>query len=112
MIASTVTRRGMRLLESFSKLVERRKAVKLYLAHKLARFFCCQILHVPARARVLETGRLAEESVEVSRTGIYNLLTKLKRTESIGDLTKRLRWRRLDKEHYKFVDSSWRKIPI
>ena len=43
MIASTVTRRGTRLLESFSKLVERREAVKLYLAHKLAKFFCCWV---------------------------------------------------------------------
>ena len=38
MIASS---QGTRLLESFSKLVEGREAVKLYLAHKLAtcRFF-------------------------------------------------------------------------
>ena len=40
--------------------VERREAVKLYLAHKLARFFiiffCCRVLNVPTRARALETG--------------------------------------------------------
>ena len=41
-VVSTVTCQGMRLLESFSKLVERREAVKLYLAHKLARFFAVE----------------------------------------------------------------------
>ena len=34
-------------------------------------------------------GRLAEQGVEVSRTAIYNLLTKVKRMESIGDLIRR-----------------------
>ena len=29
--------------------------------------------------------RLAEERVKVSRTAVYNLLTKFKKTESIGD---------------------------
>ena len=47
---------------------------------------------------------LAEEGVEVSRTAIYNLLTKFKRTESIGDLMRRPRLRRLDEEHYRFID--------
>ena len=43
-IASTVTRQGTRFLESFSKLVEKREAVKLYLAHKQARFiYCCGV---------------------------------------------------------------------
>ena len=44
---------------TFSKLVERREAAKLYLAHKLARFFCYRVsntyLRVPAQARALET---------------------------------------------------------
>ena len=31
------------IFRSFSKLVERREAVKLYLTHKLARFFCCRV---------------------------------------------------------------------
>ena len=39
MIASS---RGTRRLESFSKLVERREAVEIYLAHKLARFFAVE----------------------------------------------------------------------
>ena len=50
--------RGTRLLESFSKLVERREAVNLYLAHKLARFFLLsslKYLRVPLRACALET---------------------------------------------------------
>ena len=58
-IASTVTCGGTRLVESFSKLVERREAVKLYLAHKLAGFFLLssfEYLRVPLQARALETG--------------------------------------------------------
>ena len=53
--------RGMRLLESFSKLVERREAVKLYLAHELAKFFAVEsqilacALEPRERAHVLET---------------------------------------------------------
>ena len=56
-IASTVICRGTRLLENFSKLVERREAVKLYLAHKLTRFYLLlslEYLRVPARAHALE----------------------------------------------------------
>ena len=44
---------GTQLLEGFSKLVERRAAVKLYLAHKLAGFFLLsshEYLRVPSRA--------------------------------------------------------------
>ena len=37
-----VSSRGTKLLESFSKLVERREAVKLYLAHELAKFFAVE----------------------------------------------------------------------
>ena len=37
-----VSSRGKRLLESFSKLVERKEAVKLYLAHELAKFFAVE----------------------------------------------------------------------
>ena len=57
-------------------------------------------LSVDVRARIVNMwranfkvkeimGRLAEEGVEVSRTAIYNLLTKFKRTESIGNLMRR-----------------------
>ena len=47
--------------------------------------------------------RLAEEGVKVSRTAVYNLLTKFK-TESIADMKRRARSRRLSEEHYRFVD--------
>ena len=68
--------------------------------------FCARIVNKwRANFKVKEiVGRLAEEGVEVSRTAIYNLLTKFKRTESIGDLTRRPRSRRLDEEHYRFID--------
>jgi hypothetical protein len=49
-IASTVTRRGTKLFESFSKLVERREAVKLELAFKLARFFAVESVCARASA--------------------------------------------------------------
>ena len=48
--------------------------------------------------------RLAEEGVKVSRTAVYNLLTKFKKTESIADMKRRARSRRLSEEHYRFVD--------
>lgn len=48
--------------------------------------------------------RLAEEGVKVSRTAIYNLLTKFRRTESIGDIKRRARSRRLSEEHFRFID--------
>ena len=48
--------------------------------------------------------RLAEEDVKVSRTAIYNLLAKFRKTESIGDIKKRPRSRRLSEEHYRFID--------
>ena len=48
--------------------------------------------------------RLAEEGVEVSRSAIYNLLTKFKKTKSIGDLKRRPHSRRLDVEQYRFID--------
>ena len=48
--------------------------------------------------------RLAEEGVKVSRTAVYNLLTKFKKTESITDMKRRARSRRLSEEHYRFVD--------
>ena len=54
--------RGMRLLERFSKLVERREAVKLYLAHKLARFFLLsslEYLRVPSRAQLYRVHAVA-----------------------------------------------------
>ena len=47
---------------------------------------------------------LAEEGVKVSRTAVYNLLTKFKKTESIADMNRRARSRRLSEEHYRFVD--------
>ena len=56
-----VSSRGTRLLESFSKLVERREAVKLYLAHELAKFFAVEsrilacALEPRERTRALET---------------------------------------------------------
>ena len=48
--------------------------------------------------------RLAEEGVKVSHTAVYNLLTKFKKTESIGDMKRRPRSRRLDEELYRFID--------
>ena len=51
MITSTVARRGMRLLESFSKLVEGREVVKLNLAHKLVRFLFAVESRILACAR-------------------------------------------------------------
>ena len=72
-IASAVTRRGTRLLESFSKVVERREAVKLYLAHKLARVFFAvesQILVCALKTRVPGTGytRLLEFDLQADAT--------------------------------------------
>ena len=44
------------------------------------------------------------EGVKVSRTAVYNLLTKFRKTESIGDIERRPRSRRLSEEHYRFID--------
>jgi transposase len=48
--------------------------------------------------------RLAEEGVKVSRTAVHNLLTKFKKTESVGDIKRRARSRRLSAEHYRHID--------
>ena len=48
--------------------------------------------------------RLAEEGVKVSRTAIYNLVSKFQKTNSIADIKRRPRLRRLSEEHYRFVD--------
>ena len=48
--------------------------------------------------------RLAEEGVKASRTSIYNLLSKFRRTNSIADIKRRPRSRRLNEEHFRFVD--------
>ena len=48
--------------------------------------------------------RLTEDGVEVSRTAIYNLLTKFKKTELSGDLTRKPRSRRLNEEQYRLID--------
>ena len=50
--------------------------------------------------------RLAEEGVKASRTAIYNLLSKFQKTNSIADIKRRPRSRRLDEEHYRFVDET------
>ena len=50
--------------------------------------------------------RLAEEGVKTSRTTIYNLLSKFQKTNSIADIKRRPRSRRLDEEHYRFVDET------
>ena len=52
---------------------------------------------------IINIYRLAEEGVKVSQTAVYNLLTKFK-TESIADMKKRARSRRLSEEHYRFFD--------
>ena len=72
-------------------------------------------LNVDVRARIVNMwrakfkvkdiiDRLAEEGVKVSRTAIYNLLTKFKKTESIGDMKRRPHLRQLDEEQYRFID--------
>ena len=48
--------------------------------------------------------RLAEEGVQVSRTAIYNLITKFHKTGSVGDMGKRPHSSILGEEHYRFVD--------
>jgi hypothetical protein len=48
--------------------------------------------------------RLAEEGVKVSRTAVHNLLTKFKKTESVGDMKRRARSRQLSAEHYRHID--------
>ena len=48
--------------------------------------------------------RLTEEGVKTSRTTIYNLLSKFWKTNSIVDIKRRPRSRRLSKGHYRFVD--------
>lgn len=48
--------------------------------------------------------RLAEEGVKTSRTAIYNLVSKFQKTNSIADIKRRPRSRRLSGEHYRFVD--------
>ena len=47
--------------------------------------------------------RLAE-GVKASRTSIYNLVSKFHRTNSIADITRQPHSRRLNEEHYRFVD--------
>ena len=44
------------------------------------------------------------EGVKASRTSIYNLVSKFQRTNSIADITRRPCLRRLNEEHYRFVD--------
>ena len=48
--------------------------------------------------------RLAEEGVKASRTTVYKLLSKFQKTNSIADIKRRPRSRRLSEEHYRFVD--------
>ena len=47
---------------------------------------------------------MAEKGIKVSQTAVYNLLTKFRKLESIGDIKRRPRSRRLSKEHYRFMD--------
>ena len=73
-------------------------------------------LSIEVRARVVNmwrakfdvkaiVDRLAEGGVKVSRTTtIYNLVSKFKKTNSVGDIKKRPRSRRLDEGHYRFID--------
>ena len=53
---------------------------------------------------------LAEEGVKTSRTTIYNLLSKFWKTSPIADIKRRPRSRRLDEEHYRFVDETMAQI--
>ena len=55
------------------------------------------------RANFTVVERLAEE-VEISRTAIYNLVSKFSTTNSVGDMKKRPRSSIFDEEHYRFVD--------
>ena len=72
-------------------------------------------LSVEVRARVVNlwrakftvkdiVERLAEEEVEISRTAIYNLVSKFSQTNAVGDMKRRPRSRIFDEEHYRFVD--------
>ena len=47
---------------------------------------------------------MAEKGIKVSQTAVYNLLTKFRKLESIGDIKRRPCSRRLSKEHYRFMD--------
>ena len=49
------------------------------------------------------TERLAEEGVEVSRTVLYNLISKFHKTSSVGYIRRRPRSRIFDDKHYRFV---------
>ena len=57
-----------------------------------------------AKFKVKDVVHWLAEGVKVSRTAIYNLLTKFKKTESIGDMKTRPCSRRLDEEQYRFID--------
>ena len=56
-----------------------------------------------AKFKVKEIVERLAEGVEVGYTAIYNLLSKFKKTELIGDLTRRPHSRRLNKEEYRFI---------
>ena len=48
--------------------------------------------------------RLEEEGILVSRTAIFNLIVKFKKTHCVADIKRAPRSSKLNEEHYRFVD--------
>ena len=55
--------------------------------------------------------RLREEDIKVSRKSIYHLLKKHRRTGSIADLKRAPRSRKLNNEHFRFIDEAMEANP-